>query len=133
MSKEGSSTALRSTLGRVRGLGSAKAGTHHWWMQRLTAIALVPLTLWFVIAIVGLAAGDYATAIAWFASPLNVALLLALVLAVFYHAQLGMRVIIEDYVHAAWLKTTTLVLLNFVMILLALAAVSAALKVWFGA
>ncbi len=133
MTKEGSSAALRSALGRVRGLGSARAGTHHWWMQRLTAIALVPLTLWFVIAFIRLAAGDYLSAIAWFASPLNVALLLALVIALFYHAQLGMQVIIEDYLHTAWLKMATLVLLNFVMALLALAAIVAALKVWLAA
>lgn len=133
MTKEGSSAALRSALGRVRALGSARAGTHHWWMQRLTAIALVPLTLWFVIAFIGLAAGDYPSAISWFASPLNVALLLALVIALFYHAQLGMQVIIEDYLHTAWLKMATLVLLNFVMALLALAAIIAALKVWLAA
>lgn len=88
-------------LARVKGSGSARSGVHHWWMQRLTAIALVPLTIWFVGAMLGLTAGDQPTLAvrAWLAEPLNGVLLLSWVTAMIYHGQLGMQVIIEDYVH----------------------------------
>jgi len=91
--------SYRSPLGRVRGLGSAKDGTHHWWMQRVTAIALVPLGLWFAVKIVRLAHADWETAVTAFASPLVTALALILIGAGFYHLKLGLQVVIEDYVH----------------------------------
>ena len=100
--------SLRSPLGRVRGLGSAKDGTTHWWAQRVTAVALVPLTLWFVavtVAMVGKAPGDVA---AWVADPLHATLLIALLVALFHHAQLGLQVVIEDYVHAEGAKLVLL-------------------------
>ncbi|MGQ0659016.1 MAG: succinate dehydrogenase, hydrophobic membrane anchor protein [Chromatiales bacterium] len=125
--------SLRTNLGAVRGFGSAKEGTHHWWMQRLTAVALVPLSLWFVVAIVKLTGDDYPTAVTWMASPLNAALLLALIIAVFYHAQLGMQVIFEDYIHTEWVKVTVQMLLKFTMLLLALIATIAVLKISLGA
>ncbi len=88
-------------LAKVKGTGSAKSGVHHWWMQRLTAIALVPLTIWFVGSMLGLTAGDNAVLAVrvWLAEPLNGVLLLAWVIAMIYHGQLGMQVIIEDYIH----------------------------------
>ncbi len=91
-----SGTGLRSDLGRVRGLGSAKEGVDHWWRQRLTAIALVPLGLWFVVGAIGLVGADYNAAADWVASPLNAVLLLLLILATFLHAELGLQVVIED-------------------------------------
>ena len=124
---------LRSDLSRVRGLGSAKGGTHHWWMQRLTAIALVPLCLWFVAALVGIAGADYATAVAWMRAPLHAALLLALIVALFYHAQLGMQVVIEDYIHVEWVKVTAVIALRFATFLLGLMAALAVLKIYLGA
>jgi succinate dehydrogenase / fumarate reductase membrane anchor subunit len=125
--------SLRSSLGIVRGLGSAKHGTHHWWMQRLTALALIPLTIWLVGTMVKLSGADYATAAQWFKSPVNAALLLAAIFAIFYHAQLGVQVVIEDYIHTEWVKVGAQIALKFVCILLGLVAAIAALKVTFGA
>jgi succinate dehydrogenase / fumarate reductase membrane anchor subunit len=100
---------LRSTLGRVSGLGSAKTGTGHFWVQRLTAIALVPLCLWFAVAVIGLAGADYATAKAWLGQPLNATLMLLAMLIGTWHAVLGVQVVIEDYVHGAAAKWTGLI------------------------
>lgn len=90
---------LRSPLGRARGLGSAKQGLHDWFIQRLTAIALVPLTFWLVVAVIANVGADYATMQAWLSAPGNATLLILFLVALFYHAQLGVQVIIEDYVH----------------------------------
>src|SRR5260221_405922 len=87
---------LRTPLGRARGLGSAKEGVAHWWAQRTTAVALVPLTLWFVASVIGLIGADYATAVAWFKSPINATLMILLVVATFYHAALGVQVGDQD-------------------------------------
>jgi|SRR3990172_2219199 len=125
--------SLRSNLGVVRGLGSAKGGTHHWWMQRLTAIALVPLSLWFVAHIVHLAGADYVTAVAWFRNPWHSALMTALLIATFYHAQLGLQVVVEDYVDTAWVQITTQILIKFFAILLGLASVIAVVRISMGA
>lgn len=90
---------LRSKLGRAKGLGSAKHGVGHWWFQRLTAVALIPLTLWFIANILcTLTARDITTVMAWFASPVNAFLLASMLVALFYHAKLGLQVIIEDYI-----------------------------------
>lgn len=125
--------SLRTPLAAVRGLGSAREGVRHWWWQRLTAIALVPLSLWFVASLAGVAGADYATAAAWLKVPRNSILLLALLLATFYHAQLGLQVVIEDYVHTEWVKVASLVALRFVVFLLGLTAVVSVLRVFLGA
>lgn len=125
--------SLRSSLGLVRGLGSAKSGTHHWWMQRVTAVALVPLTLWLVCKLLRLASSDYGAAVAWLHSPMNSALLVGAIVAIFYHAQLGMQVVFEDYIHTEWVKVAAQLALKFSCILLGLVAAIAALKVSFGA
>lgn len=123
---------LRSPLGRVRGLGSAKSGTEHWWAQRLTALALIPLSLWFVASLAAMAGADYATVRAWVDSPLVAALLILLICATFYHAYLGVQVVIEDYVHAEALKVAALVLVAGLSILLAVIAVLSVLVLLFG-
>lgn len=123
---------LRAPLARVRGLGSAKEGTHHWWVQRLTAVALVPLTLWFVASVIVVATADYTAVSQWAQSPMNTVFLLLLIVATFYHAQLGMQVVFEDYIHSEWLKVWSLVLLRFVMITLAFISIVAVLHVAFG-
>ena len=94
---------LRSALGRVRGLGSAKEGTHHWWQQRLTAVALIPLSIWFIASIVSLSGTGYADFVSWFDNPIHATVMILFLVAAFHHAQLGMQVVIEDYVpgHAA--------------------------------
>jgi succinate dehydrogenase / fumarate reductase membrane anchor subunit len=124
---------LRTPLSNVRGLGSAKDGTNHWWMQRLTAIALVPLSIWFVVAVLCIAGADYSAARAWVASPVNSTLLIALIIALFYHAQLGVQVVVEDYIHTEWFKLSSLILLRFATAILAIASVLSVLRITFGA
>ncbi|WP_142849610.1 succinate dehydrogenase, hydrophobic membrane anchor protein [Telmatospirillum sp. J64-1] len=110
--------SLRTPLGRVRGLGSAKEGVGHWWGQRLSGLALVPLTLWFVISVIGLIGADYATFSAWLGTPGNATMMLLLVFVVFYHAQLGLQVVIEDYVHNEGAKMASLIAIKFATVAL---------------
>ena len=124
--------SLRSPLARVRGLGSAKEGVAHWWAQRLTALALVPLTLWFVVSLVGLTGADHAAVAAWAGSPLVAALLIFLMVATFYHAYLGLQVVIEDYIHSEALKLTSLLLVKAAALLLGLIGVLAVLRLLVG-
>jgi succinate dehydrogenase / fumarate reductase membrane anchor subunit len=123
---------LRSPLAVVSGLGSAKGGVHHWWLQRLTSIALVPLTIWFTVSILSLPSMDHVTVIAWMAQSWTALFLIVLVLVATYHSQLGVRVVIEDYVHSPGVRTLTLVIATFAHALLAVAGVFAILKVAFG-
>jgi succinate dehydrogenase / fumarate reductase membrane anchor subunit len=102
-------------------------------MQRVTAVALIPLTLWLVINLIRLAGDDYGLAVSWLHSPLNAALLVAAIVAIFYHAQLGMQVVFEDYIHTEWIKMTVQLALKFFCILLGLVAAIAALKICIGA
>lgn len=127
-----SARSLRTPLARARGLGSAKDGTHHFWLQRLTAIALVPLTIWFALSIASLATADLPAVLAWMRSPLSAVLMLSFLLAGFWHMKLGLQVVIEDYVHGEWRKITCLILNNLVSIFLALAATLAVLKMLLG-
>ena len=124
--------SLRSPLGRARGLGSAKSGTQHWWAQRLTAIALVPLTIWFVIAMVAATGSDYTTARAFIGNPVTAVLLVLLIVATFHHAQLGIQVVIEDYVHTKSVEIALLLAIKGAAIVLALAAIFAVLSIAFG-
>jgi succinate dehydrogenase / fumarate reductase, membrane anchor subunit len=124
--------SLRSPLGRVEGLGSAKSGVHHWWLQRLTSIALVPLTIWFTVSLLSLPSLDHVTVMAWIAQSWTALLLIVLVLVATYHSQLGVRVVVEDYIHTSGMRTLTLVILTFVHALIAVAGVFAILKVAFG-
>ncbi len=123
--------SMRSPLARVRGLGSAKDGTSHWWAQRLTALALVPLTLWFCISVIAMAGADHATVVAWIASPLVAGLLILLIVATFYHATLGLQVVIEDYVHSEMTKIGLLLAVKALAIVLTLAAVLSVLTLLF--
>jgi succinate dehydrogenase / fumarate reductase membrane anchor subunit len=125
--------SLRSPLSRAKGLGSAKQGTHHWIWQRLTAIALVPLSLWFVFSVIAQSGASYEEVIAWVETPL-VAILLAVFLAtLFHHSQLGLQVVIEDYIHSEWKKISLLVLVKFAHVLMAAAGIFAVLKIALGA
>lgn len=123
----------KTPLGRTRGLGSAKSGTHHWIMQRITALALVPLTLWFVWNVVALAGADHAAVAAWAGAPVNAVLLVLLIAATFHHLQLGLQVVVEDYVHGEARKIAGLLLLKAAALLLAAAAIFAVLKLAFAA
>ena len=122
----------RTALGRVRGLGSAKEGAAHWWAQRLTAIALVPLSLWFVASVVALVGGDHAAVIQWLSNPVADICMLLLILAACHHAQLGLQVVIEDYVHTGWMKLTGIVAVKLAAAIIAVAAIFAVLKIALG-
>jgi succinate dehydrogenase / fumarate reductase membrane anchor subunit len=119
---------MRSTLGQMRGLGSAKSGSAHWWAQRLTAFALIPLTLWFIVAVIRLAGLPRAAVTAWAGRPLVAALLIALVLATFHHLQLGLQAVLEDYVGDERGRLVLLLVMKAVVALLALIAVISVLK-----
>jgi succinate dehydrogenase / fumarate reductase membrane anchor subunit len=120
---------LRSALGRVRGLGSAKSGVHHWWVQRMTAVALVPLCLWFVFAVFALAGEPLAVVQTWIGRPINTVLLLCLIGAMFHHLQLGMQVVIEDYIHEDGARLIGLLAMRAGVALLALTAAVSVLKI----
>jgi succinate dehydrogenase / fumarate reductase membrane anchor subunit len=121
--------SLRTPLGRVLGLGSAKDGTEHWWAQRITAAALVLLGLWFAVSIAQLNISDFADVIAFIAAPLNTVLLVLLAATMAYHSYLGIQVVIEDYVHTHGLKIASLLLSRFAHVLIAVSAIYAVLRI----
>ena len=127
-----SDRSLRTPLAKARGLGSAKDGTHHFWVQRLTAVALIPLTIWFALSIASLATAGQAEVLAWMKSPLSAILMLSFIMAGFWHMKLGLQVVIEDYVHSESTKITCLILNNLIAIFLALAAFLSVLKMLLG-
>jgi succinate dehydrogenase / fumarate reductase membrane anchor subunit len=119
---------MRSQLGRARGLGSAKSGLNHWKAERISAIALVPLTVWFVIAVIGQLGAPLPVVAAWAGSPVNAALLLALIVMTFQHTALGLQVVYEDYIHTNALREAVVLLTNGACLLLGLMASVAVLK-----
>ncbi len=123
---------FRTPLNQVRGLGSAKEGTHHWWLQRLTALALAPLAIWFVVSLLSMTGADYASVVKWVRSPVVTVLLLSLIWALFHHAQLGLQVVLEDYVRSEWLKIASIIAVKFTALILGLASAVAVLKVAVG-
>jgi succinate dehydrogenase / fumarate reductase, membrane anchor subunit len=124
--------SLRSPLSRVLGLGSAKDGTAHWWAQRVTAVALVPLTLWFVFSLLTLPDFEYETVRTWLSVPITGFLALLLVGVLSYHSYLGTIVIIEDYVSSSGMKVLSLMVLRFLYVLVGGAAMFAILRLVFG-
>lgn len=125
--------SLNTPLSKVRGLGSAKEGSHHWWLQRLTAVALLPLSIWFVCGVLGIVGETYETAVLWVQSPVTTVFLLLAIVALFYHAKLGLQVVIEDYVHSEGLKIASLLAMKFAMITIGLACAVAVLRISLGA
>ncbi|MFP6708525.1 MAG: succinate dehydrogenase, hydrophobic membrane anchor protein [Alphaproteobacteria bacterium] len=124
--------SLRTPLAKVRGLGSAKGGTQHFWLQRLTAIALIPLTVWFALSIASLASADQVAVQSWMQSPLSATLMISFLVAGFWHMKLGIQVVIEDYVHGEAAKITCLIANSLVSIFLGLAATLSVLKMLLG-
>lgn len=122
---------MRTPMARVRGLGSAKDGTGHWWAQRLSALALIPLSIWFVASVIAMTGADHAAMQAWIGSPVVAGLLILLVVATLYHAVLGLQVVIEDYVHAEAMKFGAIIALKGLAIVLGLAAILAVLTILF--
>ena len=117
-------------LGRVRGLGSAKQGAHHWWQHRLTAGSNLLLMTWLLASIAILPGHDYASVVRWVSSPVAAVPMILLVLSVFYHARLGLQIVIEDYQHGAQ-RTALMVLLNFFVVGAGATAIFSILKLAF--
>ena len=126
-------TSYRTPLSRARGLGSAKHGAGHWISERVTSVALVPLTVWAAYAVLRLATGDYTAAVHWVADPLNATLLILTLAVAFLHMQAGMRVVVEDYIEKTLTKSALLILNLFVCGLAAALAIVSILKVAFTA
>jgi succinate dehydrogenase / fumarate reductase, membrane anchor subunit len=117
--------SLNSPLSRVLGLGSSGAGTEHWLGQRISAVAMVPLTLWFALSLLALPALEFHALTAWVAVPLHAVLLVLLVMSLVYHSGLGTQVVVEDYLHAPGLRFVILALLRLMHIALAAAGILA--------
>ena len=124
--------SMRSPLNKVLGLGSAKEGSGHWWAQRLTAVSLVPLTLWFALSLLSLDHGSSAAIANWIADPLHSILLILLVISLVYHSSLGLQVVIDDYVHGA-AKIAVLVMVQFGHVALVVAGIYAVVVISIGA
>jgi len=124
---------LRSPLSRVLGSGSAKDGTDHWWGQRLSAVALLLLGLWFIVALATLGSFDYLHLVGWAGHPSNAVMLILLSLTLAYHSNLGIQVIIEDYVHGSFAKVVAVILNKFAHVFFVMTALFAILKIAFGA
>ena len=110
---------MRTPLAKVRGLGSAKSGVHHWWHQRLTAIAMVPLVLSAIYLVFRIAGSNYNQAISLLQNPFYAAILLLLIITGFWHCMLGIQVVIEDYVGSEWGRITSILIVKAILILLA--------------
>ena len=121
----------RTPLARARGLGSAKEGVHHWWAQRLTAIALIPLVVWFAISLVMLSGAEFNVVRAWIGSPLVMVMLILTIGIGLHHGQLGLQVVWEDYTEGA-LRVVMIVLTKFLAVLFGLGAIVAILRIGFG-
>ncbi|MEE9194540.1 MAG: succinate dehydrogenase, hydrophobic membrane anchor protein [Alphaproteobacteria bacterium] len=124
--------ALRTSLGRARGLGSARVGVEHWWLERLLAIALVPLMLWFAFAVAARTGADHGAVVEWIGSPLNTVLMILMIGAAFRHGQIGLCNVIEDYVKIERVRFALVLLVQFAAAALGLASIIAVLKIAVG-
>lgn len=121
--------SVRTPLGKVRGHGSAKSGTQHFWQQRVTAVALLPLTLWFVWAVVRYVGAPYSEVVAFFGHPVSGVAMVMFVAAALAHMVLGIKVVIEDYIHNEGSKVALLLLVNFVALAIAATCLVAVLRI----
>ncbi len=124
--------SLRTPLAHARGLGSAKEGSHHWWVQRLTAIALVPLSIWFIASLLCVSKSDYQSIVTWISNPVSAVLLIIFLSALYYHAYLGVQVVIEDYIDSEWQKIASVILVKFLALFSGLISIFAVLKISLG-
>ena len=122
----------RTPLARARGLGSAKHGVGHWWAQRITAVALIPLVVWFAVSLVMLSGAEYTLVRAWIGSPLVMVLLILTIGVGLHHGQLGIQVVIEDYIRSDGLKLALIVLVKFIAALFGVGAIVAVLRIALG-
>jgi succinate dehydrogenase / fumarate reductase membrane anchor subunit len=120
---------LQSPLGRVRGLGSARGGTHHWWMQRVTSIALLPLMLWFVLSVAFHAGAGHEETLRWIGHPFNAVLLIATIALSFQHAASGMQVVLEDYTRSEMVRMLSILAVKGICWILGLLAGLAVLRI----
>jgi succinate dehydrogenase / fumarate reductase membrane anchor subunit len=123
---------MQSSFDRTQGLGSAREGVAHWWMQRVTAVVLIPLTLWLTASLIACAREDYSAFILWLRRPFTSVLMVLLLMALFYHMALGLQVMVEDYVHTERIKIPTVVVIHLVSFALAAAGVVTTLRIAFG-
>ena len=133
MSGEMTGSRLRSPLGRALGLGSAKEGVDHWWAQRVTALALVPLVVWFVTVVIELVGADRAALVDWLHHPLPAVLWVLFLIAAAYHGAVGLQVVIEDYIENEALRLGVMIVMKLAAALLTALGVYAVLKLSFGA
>lgn len=124
--------SLRSPLAKARNHGSARDGVHHWWQQRLSAILLLALSVWLVIALRTITGGDFATTRDWLALPWNTVFALLFTVSTFYHGQLGIQVVIEDYIHTRWLEVSLQILVKLSALVLTVMGCLAILRIAFG-
>ena len=124
--------AYRTPIAKVRGLGAARSGLQHWKMQRLTAISNVLLVLWFMFSAMALSGSGYDEVRAWLASPVTASLVVLLIISTFYHARLGLQVVVEDYVHHEGARIASLVAIVLIVLALAVACIVAVLRVAIG-
>jgi succinate dehydrogenase / fumarate reductase membrane anchor subunit len=129
MSEQQSAIRLQSALGRVRGSGSAGGGTHHWWVQRVTSMALLPLSLWFILSVAGHTGATHAEIVLWIARPLNAVLLLSFIVISFQHAASGIQVVLEDYVRGEMSRTLSILAVKAVCWILGLLAALSVLRI----
>lgn len=120
---------IKTPLGRARGLGSAKEGTDHWFKQRVTAIANIPLMLWLVYSVVDMKGASHAEFTAWLAHPINAILMILVVISTFYHAKLGSQVVVEDYIHNEGFKMVKLIGMKLFFFAAAVACIFSVLKI----
>ena len=123
----------QTPIAQVRGLGSARSGAHHWWLERLTSLSTLLLFIWLITALLRLPTLDHKSVVAWLASPLTAVPMLLLIVSTFWHLKLGLQVVIEDYVHEEGLRLFSIILVHFFAIAGASLAIFAVLKIAFGA
>ncbi len=124
--------SLRSPLAKARNHGSARDGVHHWWQQRLSAVLLMVLTLWLVFAVCVAIQGDFSATRQWLALPWNTVFALLFTITMFYHGQLGLQVVIEDYIHTRWLEVSLLIVIKLLALLFSVMGSLAILRIAFG-
>lgn len=123
---------METPIARVRGLGSAKSGAHHWWLERLTSVSTFLLFIWFAVSLLALPSLDHGAVTEWLAQPIAAVPMLLLIVSTFWHLKLGLQVVIEDYVHEEGMKFFSVTLLNFFAIALGALAFFSVLKIAFG-
>ncbi len=123
---------LRTPLSVAKGRGSSGSGTEHFWHQRITAVALVPLVIWFCFSVAALPAMDHASITAWLSAPFNAILMIAAIIAIFFHASLGLQVVLEDYVSQHGIRTIAIIVVKLLCFLLAITGVFSVIKIALG-